>query len=54
MSLDTRNIRCRACKTPITYDRVTSIRATNAEYPLCRFIVCSKECAKAVKNGEKG
>lgn len=52
VKLDTRNdVVCRACKKSISYDPILSIRATNAKYPLCRFVVCSKKCAKAVKNG---
>lgn len=55
MKIDVRNDAvCRACKEPITYDPRTAMRATNAESPLCLFVVCSKKCRKRVKNGDIG
>lgn len=52
MSLDTRKVVCRACKEPIRYDPKTSMKATNPKYPLCLFVVCSKECRKRVREGD--
>ena len=47
-----REIVCRACKEPVRYDPKTSMKATTPKYPLCLFVVCSKECRKRVREGD--